>query len=93
MLETREPSAASMEGIPCTELKHTASDPVLYLREFCFTKESFSLYCGDETVQRVLVDQTPTLLICRLVHYPRLHNIGRSTHDGSDQSEGNRCEG
>ena len=58
-----------------------------------FTKKPFSFDGGDETVQRVFVDQTSSLLICRLVHYPRLHNISRSPHDGSDQTEGYQCEG
>ena len=59
-----------------------------FLRFLFLTKKSFSFDSGYETVQRVLVDETPSLLICRLVHNPRLHHICRSPHDGSNQAEG-----
>ena len=91
MWGTKEPSSTSTEEIPCTKLKRTNSDNIFW--EYFFTEKPFSSDGGNETVQRVFVDQTPSLLICRLVHYPRLHNIGRSPHDGSDQTEGNQCEG
>ena len=94
MRGTMAPSSTSREGIPCTELQWSASDnPDLRFSLFVyFTKKPFSSDGGDETVQRVLVDQPPALLVCRLVHDPRLHNICRSPHDGSDQPGGNPWE-
>ena len=92
MWGTKEPSSASREGIPCTELKPTQSENIFWQKISFFTKKSFSSDGGNETVQRVLVNQSPSLLISRLVHYPRLHNIGRSPHDGSNQAEGKNSE-
>ena len=92
MWGTKEPSSTSREGIPCTELKPTQSENIFWQKISFFTKKSFSSDGGNETVQRVLVNQSPSFLVSRLVHYPRLHNIGRSPHDGSNQAEGKNSE-